>query len=467
MKLPMIFYILFLLLNSPTLNLNAQDFNINIQYSNLSSTYHFVQKLSNYYPDNPYKEIFSASPYNTVEYQILISQLDTLNLFHSISYEGYPYGQKAPLQTISLIEKHLCNSNTLESFARDAYGIVANDEFYSLIKILQVFEPIYTELIYDPNKDQFDNKINELTEYVKANNISRFFNIGLNFYGANWLQAIPIDITIIPSLSTGGFTATAFMNNAISEVPLDFKHNDILFSVLMHEIYHLQFDGKPLDQKKKINSWFLNHSSPTSQYAYLLFDEALATALGNGYVYEQLNSTLDPQDWYNVKYINLMAKKIYPLVKNYIENKKSIDQNFIDQYIELYDDYFSSWLNELDHLFTYRYILTDDRKYSSYFRRKFRYAGKSVRSVMIDTESLNKMAQTPITKVIIVSNKNREKLNLIKTSFNELSSWKFNAEEEFIYTKFLDDKTSLFIINIIESSIEELFDSQFIDKIKN
>ena len=118
------------------------------------------------------------------------------------------------------------------------------------------------------------------------------------------------------------------------------EENDILFSVLMHEIYHNIYDGQSLELKLQIQSWFNNNSSKNSQYAYLLLNEALATALGNGYVYEQLNGKTDNTDWYNVKYINLMAKQVYPLVKEYITLQKPIDKNFIVAYIDTYENNF-------------------------------------------------------------------------------------------------------------------------------
>lgn len=44
----------------------------------------------------------------------------------------------------------------------------------------------------------------------------------------------------------------------------------------------------------------------------------------------------DTAAWYNRKYTNLMAKKMYPLVRSYIVNGRSIDRPFTDQHIQLY-----------------------------------------------------------------------------------------------------------------------------------
>ena len=66
------------------------------------------------------------------------------------------------------------------------------------------------------------------------------------------------------------------------------------------------------------------------------------------------------------------------------------------------------------------------------------------------------MKKTSLTKLIIVSKNNKEKLNLIKKEFEELNNWKFNSEKEFNYKILLKDKSQLIIINQKKSSTEML-----------
>lgn len=456
--------ILFISLFSVFSSVNGQTFKANIKYSKLTATYNFIQKLSDYYPDNEYKQIFKNSSYNTPHYLRLIAQLDTLSLQESLPFQGYPYGQKQPFQTISLIEKNLINSNTIDHFISQTFGIIPNDQFFAFTNILSNFVPVYQELIYLPNKTDFDNKVKELALFVETVDLHQYFETGLRFYGTEWDSLVPIDIAIIPTLGEGGFTATAFLNNAISEVPLNFKHNDILFCVLMHEIFHLLYDGQSLKLKQEIERWFTQNPSVNSQYAYLLLDEALATALGNGFVFEGFTNETDKEDWYNVKYINLMAQKIYPLVKDYINNKKTIDQYFIDKYIAAYDNHFSDWTNELDHILTYRYILSENRNDFKYFRQKYRYASKSVYHTEINKTNLESLKQSPITKVVILSENSGEKLELVKNTFPELREWSYNAEDEFIYTSTLTDKTKLIIVNNPNDNFEKIFGETYNNK---
>lgn len=462
MKIKTVFTLFILFLTNAIFAQNKPE--IHITYSKLLSTYDFVKQLSDNYPDNKYKQIFKKSTFNTDYYKDLITQLDTLKLHESYDFQGYPIGQKRPVMTTSLIQRNLINSKSILDFKKTTFGIIPNSELLPLSNIISEFELVYNQLVYLPNKDEFEKKMEALKSFVDKATLFLFFDKGLTFYNTKWDVSIPINIAIIPSIKENGFTATAFLNNAVSEVPLKFEHNDVLFSVLMHEIYHTIYDEQPLAFKQEIESWFKNNPSQNSQYAYLLLNEALATAIGNGYVYEQLNGTIDKEDWYFNKYINLMAKAIYPIVKEYLDNDKPMDKNFIDEYIDIYDKHFSAWINELDNLLTNRYIITDNPDDFNYFRKNYRYSSNYQSEVPLTQSSLERMKSTPITKIIIVSSNNENKLEMIKSTFEELKNWKISAQKEFVHTVNLEDKTRLIIINQLSSSIDELFNTNFKNK---
>jgi len=430
---------------------------INIRYSKLLATYDFVQKLSGSYPDNESKLAFQSSGFYTQHHTNLLKQFDSLNIYESYEFQNYPTGQKTPVTTTSLIEKYLISSTSMEDFKSRAFGIIPNAELFSFTQVLSEFITVYDSLVYTPNRIRFENQLAELKTFVQNSNLSLLFQEGLTFYGSQWDTAIPIDIAVIPSLSKRGFTARAFLNNAVTEAPLSFRENDILFSVLMHEIYHNIYDGQSLGLKLKIQDWFNSNSSKNSQYAYLLLNEALATALGNGYVYEKLNGKTDHSDWYNVKYINLMAKEIYPLVREYLAENKPIDKAFVDRYIASYDKNFPGWTNEADNLFAYRFVITDDPSDLRYLRNSYRQTSFYKAQIPLSQAALEKMRETPVTKVIIISSDNKNKLRLVKSTFPELRNWNFNAEKEFVYTADLQDRTKLIVVNRYNSSLEKLF----------
>jgi len=229
---------------------------INIRFSKLYATYEFIQKLSDKHPDNIYKKTFKNSKFNTKEYTDLIKHFDILKIHEKYDFQGYPTEQKIPGTTTNIIKKNLILNHNLNDFKKQTFGIVPGSELLDFTDIIKSFEPVYNELIYSKNKIVFDKKVNELSKYASNAETPSLFQAGLNFYGAKWDNSIPFEIVIIPSFSQRGFTATAFLNIAVSEIQMDFESYDVLLSVLMHEIYHILYDEQPLSLKLNIKKWF-------------------------------------------------------------------------------------------------------------------------------------------------------------------------------------------------------------------
>jgi hypothetical protein len=208
---------------------------------------------------------------------------------------------------------------------------------------------------------------------------------------------------------------------------------------------------------KTIQEYFKENKSKNSNYSLQIMNEVLATALGNGYVYEKIDGKTDLNDWYANKYINLLARKIYPLVTDYIRQKKPIDKIFIDNYIQIYDDNFSSWINELENIMTYRYVISENQDDFDSIRNIFWYRSSEENDTEITESSIEEMRNTPLTKVIIVSKNNNEKLSIIKKKFPELKNWNYKADIDFSYKILLEDKSQLIVINQKKSTIAALF----------
>lgn len=434
----------------------GQKINFNIKYSEPLAVFIFIQNLSDNYPENVFKTEFEKSKYNTEDYKKLISKFDKLSIDYSFQFEEFPYASKTPMQTRDILKKNLIETNNLNDFKLRSIGIVPNNVLNDLTTYITAFTPIYNEIIYQPNKEKFEKQLAEITNYANNHQLENYFETGLLFYNSSWDSSIPFEIAFYPFPDSEYFIAQAFYNNFISAIQTNLKNYGDLFSVMLHETYHIIYNEEPLEVKVKIDEAFKKNPSKYSNYAYLLMNEVLATALGNGYVYETLNGKTDANDWYFHKYIDLMAKKIYPLVKEYIIKKRSIDKNFVDQYIHLYEINFPSWINEPKNIMSYRYIISENKNDFTAIRRKFRYRSMEENETEITAVNIKKMKMTPLTKVIIVSKNNPQKLSLIKSQFTELKKWKYVSNREFVYKILLEDKSQLIIINQNKSSLDKL-----------
>ncbi|MNL23985.1 hypothetical protein D3C87_1454030 [compost metagenome] len=89
----------------------------------------------------------------------------------------------------------------------------------------------------------------------------------------------------------------------------------------------------------------------------------------------------------------------------------------------------------------------------------FRYRSRTEYEDQITESSIEKMKQTPLTKMVIISKDSKEKIKLLKNKFKELKNWKANPDNEFADKIFLDDKSQLIIVNQKKSDLETLINS--------
>lgn len=448
--------ILSLLLTVLFLQSGAQAPMIISKYSEPLAVYNFTKSLLPSQGDNTFKQLFVQSKYNTKQYQDLIAAMDTLRIEYSYQFTEYPYGSKVPGMTTGLLKKNLIAANDLENFKLRSVGLIPNKNLVQFTQILEAFRPVYNGLIYQPNKAQFEQQLATIQGYVKDKNLAAYFMMGAKFYGTEWDASIPLEIVLHPLPNSQGFTAEAFYNVGVSAIQTDLKNYNVLLSVMMHEIFHIQIDEQPIETKVKLENCFFSNPSTSNKYAYLLLNEVLATAIGNGFVFEQLNGSLDKGEWYNWPYINQLAKEIYPMVQSYLKEGKSIDKAFVDSYIKSYEQNHPNWFKELDHTMTYRNMLSQHQSDFQVVSKLYPYCSIFEAEDQISEGSIEKIKTTPLTKIILVSKDNSATLSLIKKQFPELKDWKYDVKNEFTYAKFLSDHTWLYIINQINSSTEFL-----------
>lgn len=440
---------------------SGQELNFQVKFSEPLAILNFLHNLSsNAPPTNPFRQLFNSSRFNQQKYQMLIAEFNSLTIDYTYEYTEYLGTGKQGGSTWLLLKKNLINSQTINDFKISSLGIIPNENLFKLASILTEFTPVYQELVYQPNKEKFEQQLSDLKKLIASTNMTSYFNVGLKFYNSSWDNSVPFNFVFYPLPNSRGFTATVYSNYAESAIPTSLTDYNGLLSVMFHEIFHILHDEQSLALKKDIAQWVKSNPSKSAYYASgVLLDESLATALGNGYVSGKLKGKLNEGNWYNWKYINLMAKKIYPLVTDYIEKQQPLDKAFIDNYIKIFDDNFSGWLLDLDHIMSGRYVLTDNSEDFQIINRKFPYLSMVEQKEGISESSIEKMANTPSTKVVLISKDNKRKLELIKKAFTELKDWKPNAKTDFTYSVLLNDRTYLIVINSVKKTTEEQIES--------
>lgn len=454
MKLSGILFLLF----SATIS-NGQKIDFKVQYSEPLAVFEFVNHITEGGGNNPSKLIFQSSKYFTGDHKKLIEDFENINYFYWYEYPQYPYGSKIGGSTYFLLGKNLIASKTIDEFAIKSLGIIPNRDLTSMKDILTVFLPIYRELIFKPREELYKIQFSALQQKVKNTDISAYFNKVKHFLNSNWNNAVPFILSVCPQPKTekSGFTATAFINYAISNIPVNETDYDLVLSVLFHESFHILYDEQSLFFKNEIGKWFGENPSKTSRYAELLFNEAVTTSLSSGYLYNQLSKTALPNDkWYNNKYINDMAVAMYPLVSEYLTRNKHIDKTFIDKFIGIYEKQFPQWIYTVDNVLSDRFIIAEDEADYKTITKKFRQRNIGEYENQLSPEVLQKIRKFPITKLIVIKKNNAASIRLIKQSFGELEGWTADPAMDFTYSVLLADKCYLVIINSVTKPISDL-----------
>ena len=434
----------------------SQEVKFETKFSEPFAVYQFLNSLSAKSPDNAYKRLFNRSNFATKTYTDLIAQFDSLNIDYSYDFTDYPAGKKVGIDVPNLLRRNLILCASIQDFKIRSMGLVPNEKLVRLIDLIEQFTPVYKTVIYDPGKSKFEEQLHGVSDLIKSSNINYYFTEALQFYNSSWDFSIPFIFCFYPLPNSRGFTATAVSNVAISAVADSLDNYKALLSVMLHEVCHVLYDERSLSLWTGMEEWFDSNPSKVSRYASSLFNEAMATAVGNGYLAAQLNGKEDTsRRWYGVKYISMMAKTAYPLVKEYITAGKPMDRDFVNRYIQLYGEHFSGWLYDPQYLMRGHLLLSEKAADFDIVRRLYEPAPGDENEKEISEPVLKKIKTNHGTKVIVVNSNNKTTLQLIKNTFIGLKEWHYDSNEDFVYTKFLDDKTWLIILNNVNGTTEE------------
>jgi len=448
------FIAVLLLLTS--INSSSQDVQFQTKFSEPFAVFQFINSLSGKASDNIYKKLFQRSNFNTKFYTDLIAQFDSLYLGYNYDFTDYPAGQKMGIDVSYLLRRNLILCDSLQDFKIRSMGLVPNERLIKLVNLLKQFTPVYQAVIYEPCKLKFEEQLQGISDLIKSTNINYYFTEALIFFNSSWDVSIPFVFCFYPLPYSKGFTATAVSNVAISAIADSLDNYKVLLSVMLHEISHVLYDERSFKLWNQMEEWFDSNPSKVSRYANSLFNEAMATAVGNGYMAVQLSGKLDTtRSWYGVKYISMMAKTAYPMVKEYIEARKPMDKDFVNQYIQLYEAHYSDWLYDPAYLMRGRLLLSENAADFDIVSHLYEPAPGNENEKEISEPVLKKLSGNHGTKVIIINSSNIEKLQLIKKNFEELKEWHYDANKDFVYSKFLNDKTWLIILNNINGTTEE------------
>lgn len=357
------------------------------------------------------------------------ADFSAIKLDYHYQLDDYPTNRNPFRSTRDLLSIALVNSATIEDFKQKMIGILPLSEQQKLVSILEQATPYYDRLIWQEHEAKLRKQQRELTVYLPQ--ATEMFHQMKHFYRSAWTDDIPFLVALYPIPGQRGVsTATPHANSLCVGVLTDETRYIERMGVVLHEMCHVLYKEQLKEFQYQMEQWFDENPSLYKSYAANFFDEALATAIGNGWAYKKLSGSLDEKDWYNNPYINGFAKSLYPLVEEYMDKKQHIDQAFVDQAIALFEAKFPATRTDYGILLN-RVSIYNDAETAAERANIFQTLGEHFQLTSVNSSSpilaprnLEALEKSNQTQLIIIDKNQQETLNALKNIFPQLDKVK-------------------------------------------
>jgi hypothetical protein len=151
----------------------------------------------------------------------------------------------------------------------------------------------------------------------------------VRFYQVDPLRAPPPRLALVPVRPGGGTHAEAIGGVLLLEIRAGDTLSDEA-SVIVHETSHFLWNLVDPERQRRLGDWAVTFDTTPPRLAALL-GEAIPTALGQGVADHMFRpdawSTGRP--WYHTRDVDLLAKRMYPVVASALDHGKTLDESFL------------------------------------------------------------------------------------------------------------------------------------------
>ena len=468
--------VLILVLSFQSFQSFGQDNFIQIETNKTLCLFHFLE-TSTGKPgtSSSFRNYILDSLKQDSDFNQLMNSYSNLNLDYPVKRQELPKKRKSSTTTKELLWIAASNSINVDDFSQRIIGYLPHKTHVQFIELLKKSEHYYDDLVWNNEQENILRIENELGEYKKE--IKDLFIKISQFYNTSWSTSVPFKVLLCPiPLERGQTTAipkgNALICSYLSYNPEAYKST---LGIIIHEMCHILYNEQSPEFQHQIEDWFTNSDSPYAPLAYTFFNEGLATVLGNGWANKQIHGELETGEWYNDIHIDGFAKSLYPLTERYLNEGKSLDQNFIDQSIELFSQTFPKAMYETGILMNNLQIFVNSEEESeinSLFSifNYFNVRSLEISAPIFESGYEERMDQLEMTKLFIVDSDNSRTIKKLRKHYSQGKiRTPLNSIDVFKDEK---SKSTLIIINIdgitkLDSAYEALSKINYIEYGKN
>ena len=383
--------------------------------------------------------MFEQSRFNTPAARHWVRRYQSLDREPGFHREGYPAGRLGGQATTGpAYMAATADAHDLPDLQRRTVGLLPNEVLVSLDSVYRYFEPAFDKLAWQPHAAELARLQTAYAKFLNEHQLMREFGRLRIFYGSVWPDSIPYRVLLNPQIAPGqGFTNKAWVSGNVVLLNCNPASRDFAggSAVMFHEICHSLSTQQRLGLQQQLERWYLRGASPNRRSAYVLMEEALATAASE-WVYARQTGQPEAGVWYADDYIDRYAKALYPMVAGYTERGQTIDSTFVSQAMGTFDKLFPQ--AALDYVNLFRNVLywTDAENFSAAaqpFRDRFNSTLTSTSMPILNSpETLAMALGGEYLPVVIVTREHAATLKYLRQQLPALRPYHLRPEQSFL-----------------------------------
>lgn len=408
------------------------------------------------------KQYIETNTATDTSFKKLIADYKSLYLETTFFRESFPETRPSYRSVKDFLIIAAVQSKDISEFKKQIVGILHNTDYARLISLMEKADVYYEQIIWRKHGKSALRQLKNLEKYQSSAN-EAFLKLK-HFYNSSWTNDIPFTVAITPVPGKVGSTAaTPHANVLCADVLTDETNYVGRIAIVLHEISHVLYAEQSRKVQYDLESYFAKSTSPFAGVVRNFFDEGLATACGNGWVYQFLAGKTDTSGWYSDPYIDGFGHALFPLVSQYLKDNKSVDSNFISAAIRNFAEKFPQSLQDYGIQFNHLTLYSDEERIAERNQIKqelyeqFAVSWLNFSTPIQGAESMVFLKETDGTQLIVIDRNHDKIISDLKKTLSDLKNISYNMDESFVINYYDASKRLIVIAKIKEGETAKLF----------
>jgi len=248
---------------------------------------------------------------------------------------NFPINANKGINVLDQVRMMAFAANNLDNYKKMMRFWVPINQLNEELTVLNYFWPRF-QAWFNQQQPELDKFVIDAETLVKEHDVDDLLTAMRTFYQSDLPEDLELPVYLVAHpKQKAGTNGLVYNENSLIEV-LKGEQAKSRLAVVIHEIAHFYHERASIENHLKHMQKFLSKESQTGKIGYYLFNEAIATAIGNGLFEQRMQSAENfkkyqdaPLSFYNNQGIDMAAKSALNLVIKQINAKLPIDNSFL------------------------------------------------------------------------------------------------------------------------------------------